>query len=59
MILLIKIKLKETLITYTGKRSGNQKALVILLGITDVYPIPVGRRREYQKALASFDIKQS
>ena len=47
MLLLIKIKLKETLITYTGKRSGNQKALVILLGITDMYPIPVGRRREY------------
>jgi hypothetical protein len=57
MILLIKIKLKETLITYTGKGSGNQKALVVLLGITDMYPIPIGGGWENQKALASFDIK--
>jgi hypothetical protein len=42
MLLLIKIKQEETLIVYTRKTDKNQKALNILLGITDMYPIPVG-----------------
>jgi hypothetical protein len=44
---------------YTGKTDRNQKALIILLGITDMYPIPIRGGREHQKTLASFDIKQS
>ena len=42
MLLLIKIKQEVTLIVYTRKKDKNQKPLVILLGITDMYPIPVG-----------------
>ena len=57
MLLLIKIKQEETLIVYTRKTDKNQKTLVILLGITDMYPIPIRGGREHQKALASFDIK--